>query len=253
MGRRLKNPSPVVVVGTIAALGLVGYAGYEALGKSKFTKKKKKEPGTIDCPDGTVLDAETGVCVAKKQPPPTPADDWGTGMTASTSALNEGVPVKLFKDDKGLWNFGYSWKQRKRGNGSGVLWDWLRGGEEGDGVDTIIVMSEAETPATAYTLAGDWMRRLHTFVTQFALKTDMPPGFLYTQALGHRLRNEKRWGVVGRAQERVAGWPLSMRIIQVPWGGSGDGPYWYAEKWDGGWTGGCCMTLNEANENIADV
>jgi hypothetical protein len=247
MGRRLKNPSPLVVVGTLAGLGLVGYAGYEYMKEAKAAKPKSKKNGkkTIVCPDGTTLDRNTGECVAKTTPPSS-VSDWGTGMKPSTQGLSQGVPFKVFQDTDGLWNFGYSWKTRNEGSGSGKLWNWLRAGDSE--YDTLIVMSKEEGPALAHARATRWLENLNGRVEMFSANTDMEPGFFRTQGLDFApmyIHGRDRWGLVIPMPSTRDGVPETTRYLEDPLEFGFVNVYPGYES-----TSGCCYSASEAGDHL---
>lgn len=207
------------------------------------SRKNLQLPAMPACGKGSVWSDSAQRCIAAPTPekppraPSTPPaeDDWGTGMQASTQATMEGLAVRLFRDAKGAWNFGYSWRPDRA---SGEIAAYLADDPD---EDTVIVLSHLPTAEQAYMDATNWVEnRLVPFAKQHGIPSQVPPSTVAP-------------GPIVWEGDRVDHWAMVAPNLRPMEGKSGmafwdyEEPEYFAVTRNGSTTvGGCCYDHNEA-------
>lgn len=224
----------ILVVGGGIVIGALGM-------RALLDLLSKRRSVTPECGTKSVWSEGAQRCIpapSPTQPPPQPPaeDDWGTGMTASTQALVEGIPVRLFRDERGQWNFGYSWRRDR-----GAVGDVAGYLQDDPDEDTVLVFSHSPDPERAYNEASGWVEnRLVPFVRSKGIPFGVPASVAAMSPIMWEGDRQDHWAVVAPAATPVEG-RTDMRYWDY------ERPEYMAATRNGEtYVGGCCYDHNKA-------
>jgi hypothetical protein len=158
--------------------------------------------------------------------------DWH----ASTQALIEGVAVRRFRDSRGGWNFGYSWRADRGATGDVV--DYLADDPD---EDSVLIMSHSADPEQAYVEATSWVeKRLVPFVRQRGIPFQIPASMVAMSPIMWEGDRPDHWALVAPTARAIEGVP-GMRYWDYE-----EPEYMAVTRHGETFVSGCCYDHNEA-------
>ena len=113
-------------------------------------------------------------------------------MQASTQALLEGIPVRLFRDSRGNWNFGYSWRAERGATGDVAAYL-----ADDPDEDTVLIMSHSPNPEQAYVEATNWVeKRLIPFARERGIPYQIPASMAAMSPIMWEADRPDHWALV---------------------------------------------------------